>query len=68
MSEADQAMRIALDRKLLIACPMHPEEMIATADGSEVLHGLHPGVEREIGELLAKTPKVCPRCMDRDDG
>ena len=68
MSEADQAMRIAVDRKLIIACPMHPNEMIATGDGHEVLHGLNPGVERELDELLAKTPKVCPRCMDRDDG
>lgn len=68
MSEADQAMRIAIDRKLLIACPMHPGEIMATAEGTNILHGLHPGVEREISNLLARTPRVCPRCMDRDDG
>jgi hypothetical protein len=68
MAEANEAVRIAVDRKLLIACPMHPEEIIATNDGAQLAPGLLPETEIEIRELLASMPKVCPRCMDLDDG
>ena len=68
MADAHETIRIALERKLLIACPLHPEEMIATGSATDMPTGLSPETAQDIIELLDRTQRLCPRCLDRDDG
>jgi hypothetical protein len=59
-----RALKVALEARLIMPCPHHPDVFILVADTDTARR---PDLAPSLDQHLAGMPAYCPNCSDEDD-
>jgi hypothetical protein len=59
-----RALEVALEARLIMTCPHHPDVFVLVADTETAER---PDLAPSLDQHLAGLPVFCPKCSDEDD-